>query len=63
MGYLKPLNKRVKIYPKDQPPMFGWVHELMGYSNVLPHYFAILDDGSERDLRGDRYHLVDEELS
>ena len=58
---LIPLHKRIKIIRKGQPDLFGWLHELGGYHNILPQYFAILDDGTERDLRDDCYAVVEED--
>ena len=57
---LKPLNKRVRIFLKGQPDLTGALYELEGYSNVLPQYFAVLDDGTERDLRNDNYCVTDD---
>ena len=56
---LLPLNKRIRIIRPNQPDLFGWLHELTGYSNVMPQHFAILDDGTERDLRNDNYAVVE----
>lgn len=57
--HLKPLNKRVQIHRKGKEGIKGDLYELVGYHSVLPQYFAILDDGSERDLRNDNYSLME----
>lgn len=53
------LGKRVAIRSGGKTIAEGWLHEL-NCSSVLPQYFAVLDDGTERDLRNDVYSVVGE---